>query len=104
VNIEIMEALALDGPGALSLAQLAELSGLPEPMLRELVDYDALAPIDPRAASWSFRSRTLITARTASRLHHDFELDAYGVSVVLRYVERIDALEAEVRALRAHGT
>jgi len=103
LNNETVEAVALDGPEGLTLPQLAELSGLPEPLLRELVDYEALTPIDPRATSWSFRSRTLITARTAFRLHHDLELDAYGVSVVLRYVERIDALEAEVRSLRAHG-
>lgn len=104
MNIEMAEALALDGPDALSLAQLAELSGLPESMLRELVEYDALAPIDPRAPAWSFRSRTLITARTACRLHRDFELDAFGVSVLLRYVERIELLEAEVRTLRARRT
>jgi chaperone modulatory protein CbpM len=87
----------------LSLSQLSELSGLPEPMLRELVEYEALLPIDPRAPSWSFGAYAVFTARTASRLVRDFELDVYGVSVLLRYVERIDALEAEVRTLRARG-
>ncbi len=42
-----------------------------------------------------------MVARTASRIRHDFELDPYGVSVVLGYVERIERLEAEIRALRA---
>ena len=103
MNIELVEALVLDGPDAVSLAELSERSGLPEPMLRELVDYEALAPIDPHASAWSFRAYSVITARTASRLSRDFELDTYGVSVLLRFLERIDALEAEIRALRARG-
>ena len=40
-------------------------------------------------------------AKTASRIRHDFELDAHAVSVVLCYVERIERLEDELRALRA---
>jgi len=50
---------------------------------------------------WTFEARWLVVARTASRLRHDFELDAHGLSVVLSYVERIEALEAELRRLRA---
>ena len=53
------------------------------------------------APTWTFEARWLVVARTASRLRHDFELDPHGVSVVLGYVERIEQLEAELRALRA---
>jgi uncharacterized protein (UPF0335 family) len=34
-------------------------------------------------------------------LRREYELDPYGVSVVLSYCERIERLEAEIRALRA---
>ena len=43
------------------------------------------------------RGRTLVVARTAWRLRCDFELDAYGVSVCLGFVERIHALYAKAR-------
>jgi chaperone modulatory protein CbpM len=99
--IEIAEALLLDDCGALTLAQLVEHSELPEEELRALVDYGALAPIDPAAATWTFTASYVVVARMASRLRRDFELDAHSLSVVLRYAQRIDILEAELRALRA---
>lgn len=103
MDVDSAEAGQGEGREPLSLAQLSELSGLPEAVLRELVEYEALSPIDPRASTLTFSAVSVFTARSASRLVRDFELDVYGVSVLLRYVERIDALEAEVRALRARG-
>ena len=101
MQLDIAEALALDEHGVLTLAQLVELSQLPEPDLRALVDYGALAPIDPAATSWTFTASWVVVARTANRLRRDFELDAHSLSVVLRYAQRVDALEAELRARRA---
>jgi len=104
VNIEVCEALHVDGHGEVSFTQLVEYSGLPEGDLRELVAYGAIAPVDPEARTWSFAASALGIARTAERLRHDFELDANAVSVVLRYLERIEALERELHALRAGVT
>ena len=98
---EIAEALSLDERGTLTLDQLVEMSELPEEDLRALVDYGALAPVDPAAASWTFTASWVVVARTAGRLRRDFELDAHSLSVVLRYVQRVEALEAELRALHA---
>jgi chaperone modulatory protein CbpM len=42
-----------------------------------------------------------VVARKAKRLRIDFELDAHAVSVLLGFVERIEALENELHALRA---
>ena len=101
MKLEIAEAVDLDEGGVLTLAQLVELSDLPEMELRALVDYGALTPIDPNAASWMFTASWVVVARTASRLRRDFDLDAYSLSVVLQYAQRVDALEAELRALHA---
>lgn len=95
------DAVRLDSMAEVTWTQLVCASGLPEGELRELVRYGALVPRDPDAPTWMFESRWLVVARTASRLRRDFELDPHGVSVVLSYVERIEDLEAEVRALRA---
>jgi hypothetical protein len=41
------------------------------------------------------------TARTARRLRDDFALDdAHAVALLLRFVQRIEELERELRALR----
>lgn len=98
---EIAEALSLDERVTLTLDQLVEMSELPVEDLRALVDYGALAPVDPAAASWTFTASWVVVARTAGRLRRDFELDAYSLSVVLRYAQRVETLEAELRALRA---
>ena len=98
---EIADALSLDERVTLTLDQLVEMSELPVEDLRALVDYGALAPVDPAAASWTFTASWVVVARTAGRLRRDFELDAYSLSVVLRYAQRVEALEAELRALRA---
>ena len=93
--------IRLDANEALTMPEILELSGLAEAMLRELVDYGALEPVDWNASPMTFDTHCVVIARTAQRLSRDFELDAHALSVVLRLFERIDALEAEVRALRA---
>jgi chaperone modulatory protein CbpM len=97
----IEDAMYLDAIAEVTWTQLVSASGLPESELRELVRYGALVPRDPDAPTWTFEARWLVVAKAASRIRHDFELDPYGVSVVLSYVERIERLEAEIRALRA---
>ena len=101
MQIEYAEAFWIDEHHELTLAELAERSGLSEALLRELVDYGALVPVDPTAAQLTFRTHCIAAARTAYRLQHDFELAPSGLAVVLGLIERIGALEAELRDLRA---
>ena len=101
MNVEIVEAIALDEQGFVTLDQLALAAELPVEELRALVDYGALAPVDPAATSWTFTASWVVVARTAGRLRRDFELDAHSLSVVLSFVQRVEALEAELRALHA---
>ena len=97
----IEDAMYIDAIAEVTWEQIVSASGLPESELRELVSYGALVPQDPEAPTWTFEARFLVVARTASRIRHDFELDPHAVSVVLCYLERIERLEAELRALRA---
>ncbi|HXX84029.1 MAG TPA: chaperone modulator CbpM [Casimicrobiaceae bacterium] len=101
MNIELTEATWMEDAGEISLARLAELSGLEEARLRELVDYGALAPVDPAAASWTFSAECVVTARTACRLLNDFELEPHGLALVLTLLERIRELRSELQRLHA---
>jgi len=101
MNTETCEALRLDERGEIAWAQLIEMSGLPDAELTELVDDGALVPVDPAAPSWSFAAYSVVVARTAGRLHREFDLDAHSLAVVLRFVARIEDLERQLRALRA---
>jgi len=101
MRVELTEVLWLDQQHELSLLQLAQLSGLPEALLAELVDYGAIMPVDPSAAQRTFHADCVVAARTACRLRNDFELDAQGLALALTLLERVHELEAEVRELRA---
>jgi chaperone modulatory protein CbpM len=62
-----------------------------------LVREGVLAPTDPGAADWRFAGESLRRARQATRLRRDFELDAPALALVLQLLDRIAALERQVR-------
>ena len=101
MNIETCEALHIDERGEISWTQLIELSGLTETELQELIDDGALVPLQPQALPWHFHARSVVVARTAGRLRRELDLDAHGLALVMRFLSRIEELEAELRALRA---
>ncbi len=89
-----------------ALAELAELSGISEPDLRELVDYGAITPRNPDSPQWTFKGECLVTVRAACRLRVNFDLEPHGVALVVSLLERIHDLEAQLIRLSAqmpHG-
>ena len=98
------ETLWLHAQAQMSIAELAECSGLPEALLRELVEYGALSPADPQAVEWVFSSECVVSVRTAARLRDDLELETPALALVLSLLERIHRLDAEVRHLSAQIT
>jgi hypothetical protein len=100
IKIEITEALWLDARRQFTFAELAELSGLSQDDLQQLVELEALSPSNA-AAETMFGADCLDLARTACRLRDDLDLDAGALALVLRLLERIRGLEAEMRALQA---
>lgn len=97
------EALELAAGELLSLAELARQSRLSETLLCELVECGAIEPEPPAGPAWQFTRHVVIRARTAGRLQRDLELDAHAIAVVMGLVERVEALEAELRRLRARA-
>src|SRR5215470_17557149 len=95
------EASWFDEGETLPLHDLAELSGLTEREVLELVEYGAFAPTDESAVRWVFSVRTLTVARTARRLREDYALEPHGVALLLAYLDRIHELEAKLCAVRA---
>ena len=98
---EHAEAVWLTEDNEFSLANLAELSGLSEAELCELVDYGAVSPINPDSLPWVFNGKCLLTIRTACRLRVSFDLEPHGVALIVSLLERIHDLEAQLGSLRA---
>ena len=101
MSAEHTEAIWLTEHNEFSLAELAELSGLSETELRELVDYGAVTPIDPDSSPWVFTGKCLLTVRTACRLRISFDLEPHGVALMVSLLDRIHELEAQLGSLRA---
>lgn len=100
MEIERIDAVWPEKQGEISVAGLAECSGMTEFELRELVEYGALVPLNPDGDEWRFAGHCVVTVRVASRLRHDFELDAQSLALSLSLLGRIHDLEAELRQLR----
>jgi len=95
------EAVWLYAHERVTLVQLAHASGLEERLLRELIEYGALAPDDPHAAEPCFSAACVARVRHGARLANDLELDTASLALLVRFLERIDTLESEVRHLAA---
>ena len=101
MRVELTEVLWLNEHHPLSVMQLAELSGLSEAEIHDLVDYGAIVPIHPDTAQPTFDARCIVTARTACRLRDDFDLNTQGLALALTLLDRVHDLEAELHDLRA---
>jgi chaperone modulatory protein CbpM len=113
MKVEFTDAQWLSEHAAVSVEELAELSGLSPELLRELVEYGALVPIneqgaldaqgptDAQSAQWSFSAECVVAVQTVGRLREDFDLDANALSVALTLIERVHGLEAQLQDLRS---
>jgi chaperone modulatory protein CbpM len=90
----------LHAESRVTLVELAQTSGLPEELLRELVEYGALEPAE-NADEWCFSAECVVRVRKAARLRNDLELETGSLALVLSFLERIQQLEAQVRHLHA---
>jgi chaperone modulatory protein CbpM len=100
MEIDYIDAVWLEKQGDISVGGLAEISGMSESDLKELVDYGALVPINPDDGEWMFAAHCVGTVRIANRLRRDFELDAQALALALTLIGRVQRLEAELRQLR----
>ena len=95
------DVMWLHSHAQVTIVELAECSGLPEPVLRELVEYGALEPADPQAREWVFGGDCVVRVRTAARLRNDLELETPALALVLALLDEIHRQEGELRRLGA---
>lgn len=84
-----------------TLSELAELCGLPQSLLEELIGAGAIVPLEKASAEPRFGAQALATARAARRLRADFDLDSPALLLALSLLDRMHELEQQVRVLRA---
>lgn len=91
-----IEHLAPEDGHAMSTAEFASTAGLTEADVRELQDYQLIAPheLDLRMA---------LALREAVRLRSDFDLDLFTIGLLAGYIRRIRELELQLQNQRAQA-
>ena len=92
----------LDERDTVTLSELSTASGMTVADVNELVEYGALLPLEAALQEQEFSAQCITQLRTAGKLRLDFDLDLFAVAMILGYLNRIEALERQVRALEAH--
>jgi hypothetical protein len=104
MRIELSEVIWLE-EHELSLSELAELSGLPVPVLEDLIAAGAIEARPQQAqltaGAERFGGAAIRAARTARRWMQDFEIDGRGLVLALSLLGRVERLELQLRTLRA---
>lgn len=101
MKINVAESIWLNDHDVCSTEQLIEVSGLAKEELDELIENGVIVPVDDKAQSRLFQLRYVVTANIARRLRDDFELDRHGMALALTLMRRVEALQAELNAMRA---
>lgn len=99
---QMLDVAWLDAREAVTLAELAQICALSAAELDELMDYGALVPMQDVRQERLFSAECVMPLRTAGKLRRDFDLDLFTVGLLLGYLNRIEALERQVRSLEAH--
>lgn len=99
MRVELNEVTWFD-EHVLSFAELCEISGLPPPLLEELIEAGAIAPLQA-AQPVQFGAAALVAARHARQLREAFELDTPALLLALGLLERLQEMERRLRELEA---
>jgi chaperone modulatory protein CbpM len=83
----------------LSADEIERSLGISRQELDELIALGLAEPAAPGASE--FTVATVVRLRRVSRLHADLEVDFLGAAIIVDLMERLDRLEAEIRAIRS---
>ena len=98
---QLLDVAWLDAREVIPLAELAQICALSPAELDELVDYGVLVPVEKAPQERLFSAECVTPLRAAGKLRQDFDLDLFTVGLLLGYLNRIEALERQVRTLKA---
>ena len=94
----VADAILPDEGHPISTAEFAQLAGLREAEVKELVGYGLVGEGDVR-----LDARGALLLRQAVRLRADFDLDLFSTGLVARFMDRIESLESQLREARARA-
>jgi chaperone modulatory protein CbpM len=88
----------LEESAEVTLADLTRTCRVHAEWVLELVEEGVLEPLGPGGPQWRFSATSVVRVRKAQRLQRDLGVNLPGIALALQLLDRIDALEARLRA------
>jgi len=82
----------------ITLADLTRTCRVRTEWVMELVDEGVIEPRPRTGPQWRFSATSIVRVERARRLQSDLGVNLAGVALALQLLDRIDALEARLRA------
>ena len=95
-------AAAVADRRALSMTQVAQLSGISEVDLEGLVDYGVLKPLTSQSEPPSFDLDCIVMLQRADLMRRDLALDSHAFALAVMLLSQITGLEAQLHEARTH--
>ena len=97
MNREIDQSIWLNDVDVCQIDHLIEVSGLSLEEIEDLINHEIIVPQDRNANPRFFYLHYVMTVKMARRLRDDFQLDRNGLSLALTLLQRVQALEEELK-------
>jgi len=92
------DAVILDEAEEVTLADLTRSCRVHAEWVMELVEEGVIEPLGPGGPQWRFSATSVVRVQKAQRLQRDLGVNLPGIALALQLLDRIDALEARLRA------
>ena len=93
----------IDEQAIFTLAELCRCFGIEAEFIEELVEQGILEPVGRQGRHWYFPSSSLRRTRITLHLQRDLGVNLAGAALALDLLERIEELDARLRAMRGGG-
>jgi len=93
----------IDEQAIFTLAELCRCFGIEAEFIEELVEQGILEPVGRQGRHWCFPSSSLRRTRITLHLQRDLGVNLAGAALALDLLERIEELDARLRAMRSGG-
>lgn len=97
-SLSVLSGIVLDEGTLMTFTELCQCCDVEGEVVAEMVEVGILDPAGGRPGEWRFAADSLRRAVTAVRLQRDLGVNLAGAALAIELLERIDRLEARLRA------
>ena len=91
----------IDEQTTFTMAELCRSCAVEAELIEAMVEHGILEPSGRRGRHWCFSASSLRRTRITLHLQRDLEVNLAGAALALDLLERIEELEARLRAMRS---